>query len=181
MHTLLYCMWITFASWLTPAVIWWPGAQAPAGWPDGGGGSEVKGHLRLQQRLPRRGRGLWGGLRHLPAHTRKRPIHLSHSSASRFFPCSTNPWLNLKPNTFTTRYARSRANLKCWLSRAPLRPSEASLSSFLLCRLSALGSNFFPWILACYLGTTIITMSPSNIVRINQEIHNSFWSLMSRS
>ena len=48
---------------------------------------------------------------YLPTHVRDPPICLI--PLLPVFPRSTNPWLNLKPNTFTTRYVRSRANLKC--------------------------------------------------------------------
>lgn len=73
------------------SVIQVPASKANVRWPDGGRRSEVKGHLRLMFRLPRRGCRLWRCLRHLPTHTRKNTL----ISQPEFWNLKTTQWFEI--------------------------------------------------------------------------------------
>lgn len=119
---------------LPPAlsVLHWVAAPSSAGWPDCGGRSEVKSHLRLQRGLPCRRRGLGQPLRHLhPLACKCKAVLVYYvsfckSSINMFF--SHVLWIWTKSDTHDVRQQRGITVL-CILLYYLLISSCAKVSS----------------------------------------------------
>lgn len=131
------------------SVIHWLAAPSPAGWPYGGGRSEIKGHLWLQRGLPCHRRGLRQPLRYL------HPLSCKRRAFSCVCVCEL--FVNLHWIIFWSLGTRCKLNfsppvfLKMHHAQVPLYylriscPAKISSDSYYPMRHSVTFDNLFDW------------------------------------